>query len=119
MEFGVAASLRYPDGNMTGVSFLAGELLGKQLDLLRQFSPTTTNFAYFVDSRARLAQEYTSRLVAAARYMGLQLIIVEVTNDGEIETAFARFLQAESGALIVGPYLIFLEMERRFWISHV
>src|SRR5262249_22497234 len=32
VEFGVAASLRYPGGNMTGVSFLAGELLGKQLD---------------------------------------------------------------------------------------
>ena len=113
VEFGVAASLRYPGGNMTGVSFLAGELLGKQLDLLRQFSPTTTNFAYFVDFRARLAEEYTSRLVAAARYMGLQLIIVEVTNDGEIETGFARFLQAESGALIVGPYLIFFRNQKK------
>ena len=107
VELGLAVSLRYPGGNMTGVSFLSGELLGKRLDLLRQFSPTTTNFAYFVDSRARLAQEYTSRLVAAARDMRLQLFIVEAASEGEIETAFARFLQAGSGALIVGGYVIF------------
>jgi putative ABC transport system substrate-binding protein len=105
VEFGLAASLRYPGGNMTGVSALSSELLSKQLDLLRQFSPTTTNFAYFVDFQARLAQQDTSRLVAAARDMGLQLLIVE--SEGEIETAFARFLQAGSGALIVGPYVIF------------
>jgi putative ABC transport system substrate-binding protein len=107
VEFGLVASLRYPGGNMTGVSFLSSELSGKQLDLLRQFSPTTTTFAYFVDFRPRLTQENASRLVAAARDMGLQLIIVEATSEGEIETAFARFLQAGSGALIVGPYVIF------------
>jgi putative ABC transport system substrate-binding protein len=107
VEFGLAASLRYPGGNMTGVSALSGELLSKQLDLLRKFSPTTTNFAHFVDLRARLAQEYTSRLVAAARDMGLQLFIVATSSEGEIETAFARFLQSGSGALIVGPYVIF------------
>jgi putative ABC transport system substrate-binding protein len=107
VEFGLASSLRYPGGNMTGVSSLSGELLSKQLDLLRQFSPSTTNFAYFVDLRARLAQEYTSRLVAAARDMGMRLFIVEAPSEGEIETAFARFLQSGSGALIVGPYVIF------------
>jgi putative ABC transport system substrate-binding protein len=92
---------------MTGVSLLSGELLSKRLDLLRQFSPSTKTFAYFTDFRARLAQEDTSGIVAAARDMALQLIILEATNEGEIETAFARFLQAGSGGLIVGPYLIF------------
>ena len=104
---GLAASLRSPGGNMIGVSLLSGELLSKRLDLLRQFSPSTKTFAYFTDFRARLAQEDTSRIVAAARDMALQLIILEATNEGEIETAFARFLQAGSGGLIVGPYLIF------------
>jgi putative ABC transport system substrate-binding protein len=94
VEGGTVASLRYPGGNMTGVSLLSGELSSKRLDLLRQFSPTTTTFAYLVDSQARLAQEDTSRLTAAARAMGRDLIVAEAANGADIETAIARFLQA-------------------------
>jgi putative ABC transport system substrate-binding protein len=39
---------------------------------------------------------------AAARAIGLQLITLDVSNDRDIETAFATLVQGGAGALLVG-----------------
>jgi putative ABC transport system substrate-binding protein len=39
VELGLVSSLNRPDGNLTGVTFLASGLGEKQLDLLRRFAP--------------------------------------------------------------------------------
>jgi len=37
---GLVQSLAHPGGNITGLSFQSVELVGKQLDLLREVAPT-------------------------------------------------------------------------------
>ena len=39
---------------------------------------------------------------AAAQAIGQQLIILDVSSDRDIETAFATFVQRGAGALLVG-----------------
>ena len=39
---------------------------------------------------------------AAAQAIGQQLIILDVSSDHDIETAFATFVQRGAGALLVG-----------------
>ena len=43
----------------------------------------------------------------AAQAIGLQLIVLDVSSDRDIETAFATFVQRGAGALLVGsgPFL--------------
>jgi hypothetical protein len=53
VELGLVSSLNRPDGNMTGVTFLASGLGEKQLDLLRQFAPNTSRIAMLVNPTYR------------------------------------------------------------------
>ena len=39
VSFGLVASLARPDGNLSGVNFLSGELVAKRLELLRELVP--------------------------------------------------------------------------------
>src|SRR6516165_10044762 len=39
VSFGLVASLARPDGNLSGVNFLSGELVAKRLELLRELLP--------------------------------------------------------------------------------
>src|SRR5262245_12760840 len=48
---GLVASFNRPGGNVTGISFLAGESAGKRLELLRQLVPGTATIAVLIDPR--------------------------------------------------------------------
>jgi putative ABC transport system substrate-binding protein len=52
IKFGLVASLRRLAGNMTGVTSLSAELMGKRLDLLRELVPSATTVAYLTDPTA-------------------------------------------------------------------
>ena len=107
ITFGLVASLNRPGGNMTGVSVLHSELTGKRLGLLREMAPQATTVAYLTDPGARDSEETTSYMLAGARALGLQAIILDVRNELEIDTAFAMLLERGPGALVVGPYVLF------------
>jgi putative tryptophan/tyrosine transport system substrate-binding protein len=64
--------------------------------------PNVSRFGALADPAAVLIQSVIPDLQAAARTMGLQpLIVVNAANDGELETAFATFLQQRVGAIWV------------------
>src|SRR6202030_642549 len=46
---GLVASLNRPSGNVTGVTFLAGQLGAKRLELLRQLVPKATTIGVLVN----------------------------------------------------------------------
>ena len=49
---------------------------------------------------------------AAARAIGQQIIVLDVSSDREIETAFATFVQQRAGALFVAPGAFFYMLTR-------
>jgi putative ABC transport system substrate-binding protein len=61
---GLVASLNRPGGNITGVSFLAHELVTKRLELLRQLLPKAAAIAVLVDPNFPEAERERSALRA-------------------------------------------------------
>jgi putative tryptophan/tyrosine transport system substrate-binding protein len=104
---GLVASLNRPGGNVTGVVFISSELGAKRLELLRQLVPKATTIAVLVNPHLPNTERERSEVQAAAQANGQQLLILGVSSDPEIETAFARFVQRRAGALLVGsgPFL--------------
>jgi putative ABC transport system substrate-binding protein len=100
---GLVASLNRPGGNLTGVTFLAGELAPKRLDLLHEFLPTATLVAVLENpTDTAVAEVNTRTLQAAARALGLQIMILNARTEREIDAAFATLVQHRAGALAVG-----------------
>jgi putative ABC transport system substrate-binding protein len=107
VEFGLVASLNQPGGNVTGVVSLGKQLVPKQLELLHELAPKGGVIAFLVNPTNGVAKSDTSNVQEAARAKGLQLQIVEASNDSEIDTAFTTLVQRQAGALVVqvDPFL--------------
>ena len=99
---GLVASLNRPGGNITGVSFFSAVLGAKRLELLRQMVSRAPIIAMLVNPNTPLTEAERRDVQAAAQAIGQQLIVVDASNDREIETAFATFVQRGAGALLVG-----------------
>jgi putative ABC transport system substrate-binding protein len=87
---GLVASLNRPGGNVTGVTFLSGQLGAKRLELLRELVPTATTIAMLANPNSPETVAERRDVQDAARAIKQQLIILDVNGDQEIETAFAN-----------------------------
>jgi putative ABC transport system substrate-binding protein len=99
---GLVASLNRPGGNVTGVSFFSGVVGAKRLELLRQLVPKATIIAMLVNPNNPVNEAERRDVHVAAQAMGQQLVILDVTSERDIESAFATFVQHRAGALLVG-----------------
>ena len=98
---GFVASLARPGGNITGLSSMAPELVGKQLELLKEVAPKVSRVALLGNPanpgyapELRQAQE-------TARMLGIRLQPLEVRDPGEIDSVFAAISKQRAGAVIV------------------
>jgi ABC-type uncharacterized transport system substrate-binding protein len=105
IRLGFVASLARPGGNATGINVLSGELVGKRLELLRELLPGAARMAVFVT--ATIAETTVRDMEAAARALGLQIQVVNVSTIREIDAAFATFVRERPDALFVAgdPFL--------------
>ena len=99
---GLVASLNRPGGNVTGLVYFAAVLGAKRLELLRQLVPRATTIAVLVNPNTPLTEAERKDVQTAAQAIGQQLIIIDISSDRDIETAFAAFVQRGAGALLVG-----------------
>jgi putative ABC transport system substrate-binding protein len=99
---GLVASLNRPGGNVTGSAALSAELAPKRLQLLRELAPKGALFGILEDPAFPAPPSTVADLQAAARTLGLQLIIVNASTDSDLEPAFTAFSQQHVGAVLVG-----------------
>jgi putative ABC transport system substrate-binding protein len=98
---GLVAGLNRPGANVTGSVTLVSELSPKQLQLLRELMPNAVAFGVLADPAFPDTQSAIADLQAAARTLGLQLIVVNARTDRDLEPAFATFSQQRVGAVLV------------------
>ena len=103
VSLGLVASLAHPGGDVTGVNFLANELVAKRLELLRELVPRASRVAVLVNPANAIVAETTLRDVeAAARAMGLSTQILNASTGREIDAAFATLVREQVDALFLG-----------------
>jgi putative ABC transport system substrate-binding protein len=103
---GLVASLNRPGGNVTGAAMFTGQLGAKQLGLLRELVPDAALVAILVNPNNPLTEGVITDVRAAAAITGHRIQIVNASDEGEIEKAFATLKGLHADALIVGadPY---------------
>jgi putative ABC transport system substrate-binding protein len=85
---GFVASLARPGGNITGLSTLAPEIGGKQLELLKEIVPKLSRVAVLGSSTAPGTAPSLKETELAAGALGVKLQYLDVLDPKDIETAF-------------------------------
>jgi ABC-type uncharacterized transport system substrate-binding protein len=102
IENGLVASLARPGGNVTGLSYGAGpEIFGKDIELLRAMVPELRRVAVLSNSAGPNHALMISNVTSAARALGVELLLLDVSSPGELEGAFMTMANERVGALFV------------------
>ena len=106
-QFGLVDSLSRPGGNLTGVAILTNTLVPKQLELLHEVAPTSMLVAWLVNPKNPIAETDTQNVRSAARILGQQVIVLDASNDSELDAAFEALAQQHAGSVLVqsDPFL--------------
>jgi putative ABC transport system substrate-binding protein len=107
VEAGLVASLSRPGGNVTGVTFIAIELMPKRLELLSELVPQAGVIALLVNPKNPNAERIIRDVQEAARAKGVQLAVLHASNESEIAAAFATLAGLHAGALLIGSDTFF------------
>ena len=100
---GLVASLNRPGGNVTGVSFILGELVAKQLGLLHELRPEAARIGVLADPKWPTTERIVSDVRAAALAIGRQIEVLYASTARDIDTVFAGLSQKPVDALLVVP----------------
>jgi putative ABC transport system substrate-binding protein len=107
VKLGLVPSLNRPGGNVTGVSFFAGVLGAKRLELLRECVPNATVIAFLVNPDRPNAESYTADIQIAAHALRRKIVILHAREDSDIDAAFAKLVEQKAGALVVSADAFF------------
>ena len=110
---GLVASLARPGGNITGLSVLSPELVGKQLEFLKDVLPTVSRVAVLWNPANPAHALMVREADVAAQALGVQLHLVEARGPDAFDSAFAAMTSAHAGALLVLGDTMFFEHRRR------
>jgi ABC-type uncharacterized transport system substrate-binding protein len=104
---GFVASLARPGGNITGLSRIAPELSGKQLELLKEIVPKLSRVAVFGTSTEPGNAQSSREIELAAGVLGVKLQYLDILASKDVETAFeaARTGRADAVLILASPIL--------------
>ena len=102
VETGLVGSLARPGGNITGLSTLAPEMSGKQLELLKEIVPKLLRVAVFETSTNAGNTQQLRETDLAAGVFGIKVQhLVDILGPTDIETAFRAASKGRADALLV------------------
>jgi putative ABC transport system substrate-binding protein len=113
---GLVTSLARPGGNVTGLSILTPELVGKCLEQLTQAVPGVRRVAVLWHPGVlgeRTEKDMLKGADVAARALGVRPQFVEARGPADIDRAFSDMTRARAGALTVLASPMFISERRR------
>jgi len=107
------ASLARPGGNITGISTMLPELVGKQLELLKEVLPKVSRVALLGNPANPGNVPLLRHAQDAARALGVRLQPLEARDLSEVDSAFAAITTERAGAVIVLSDTVLLDHRTR------
>ncbi len=113
VKSGLVASLSRPGGNLTGATRLSGELEPKRLQLLHELVPAAGTIALLVNPGNPGAEASTKEVQAAARTLGLSLLVLQASTDRDLDAAFATMARLRAEGIVISPDSFFIQQSAR------
>ena len=110
---GLVPSLAHPAGNVTGISLMAPDLVGKQLEVLKEIVPQASRMALLRNPTNPASAPQLREAEVAARALGVRLQTLEARVPQEIDSAFAAMTRDRAGALLIFPDTLFGTQRRQ------
>jgi putative ABC transport system substrate-binding protein len=98
---GFVASFSRPGGNATGINLLLSAMEGKRLGLLRELLPSAALIGVLLNPAMPTFADQLNEIQEAARALAQQIQVLHVSNEREIDAAFASASQLRAAALLV------------------
>ena len=98
---GFVASLARPGGNITGLSTLAPEISGKQLELLKEILPSLSRAAVFGTSTQPGNSQVLKEVELAAGALAVKLQYIDILVSRDIESAFRAAVKGRAHAVLM------------------
>ena len=98
---GIAASLRRPGGNATGLTTLSAELSAKRLQLLKEAFPHVANIVLLFEPDNVGSVSQAKEIGEVASRLDVRITAIELRQPADIEPAFRRATAVGAQAYIV------------------
>lgn len=99
---GLVQSLARPRGNVTGASFLYGQLGPKHMELLREILPRMKRVAQLHDTNVPGSKGAEANARQAAKKLGLSYLPYYVASRADLKQAFVEMAKSRPDALVPG-----------------
>jgi putative ABC transport system substrate-binding protein len=108
-DYGLAATLAHPGGNVTGLAAMQVESLSKHLDLTRAMLPKLNRLGILINPNVGSHRTALLKLQDAAEKAGMRISDLEARTPQDIETAFSAMGQANKldAIFMLGDALFF------------
>jgi putative ABC transport system substrate-binding protein len=98
---GLIASFNRPGGNLTGISMSESIMANKQIEMLHEIVPKAGSIGVLLNPTNPFYETILPGLREAANALNIRLSIEHVTNEQEIDKAFASLSHLGAGAVIL------------------
>jgi putative ABC transport system substrate-binding protein len=101
VKFGLVASLSRPGANVTGISMLSPAIEAKRVELLHELAPKATRIAALVNPKFSGFEVRLASVRDATDRLRLQLNVYNISDESDIDPAFAAMIERGTDALII------------------
>ena len=112
IQSGFVSNLSRPEGNVTGLSLLAPELIGKRLELLKE-TVHASRIALLLWASDSSSESIRKEAESSAKTLAVQLRSITVREADELTDAFAAIKQDRWQAVVVPFRLLFFTQRER------
>jgi putative tryptophan/tyrosine transport system substrate-binding protein len=107
VKLGYVASLNHPGGNVTGATIFSTDLEAKRLELINEVVPRGKIIGYLFAPNFDYSDAGRREVETAARRIGRDIRIVEVSKDADLEEAFAAVAELHVGGVLIAANSLF------------
>ena len=102
---GLVASLARPGGNITGMTGVTAELVGKNVELIRELRPSGRKLVALCNATDLFTKPFLEQIQIAASKAKFELVPIMIENLDELEASLSRIRSESADAVIVQPSL--------------